>query len=221
MFRHPFTEIISGPTGSGKTIHVRRVLEHWKELILFPINVNEIKVLWCYGQFQQLYNEHIKNVNVLYNDSLPSIDEISKSNFNIVILDDLMVNLAKDERLVKFFTVWSHHYNLSVIFVVQNLFFQSIQMRTISLNCHYIVVFKNRRDQSQIGFLGRQLFPHKWKLFIEAYEDATLKPFGYLIIDIKSDTPENLRLRTRVLPEELPPSLRGKVEFAPIIYEIK
>ncbi|GFW91804.1 uncharacterized protein TNCV_3400641 [Trichonephila clavipes] len=64
----------------------------------------------------------------------------------------------------------------------------------------------NRRDQSQITHLGRQLYPRKVKFFQECYADATSKPYGYLLIDLKPETDESLRVRTAkkfvLVPEE-------------------
>ncbi|GFS65520.1 uncharacterized protein TNCV_2469071 [Trichonephila clavipes] len=74
------------------------------------------------------------------------------------------------------------------------------EIREISLNAHYLVLFKNRRDQSQITHLGRQLYPRKVKFFQECYTDASSKPYGYLLIDLKPETDESLRVRT--VPEE-------------------
>ncbi|GFT65517.1 uncharacterized protein TNCV_649201 [Trichonephila clavipes] len=54
----------------------------------------------------------------------------------------------------------------------------------------------NRRDQSQITHLGRQLYPRKVKFFQEYYADATSKPYGYLLIDLKPETDESFRVRT-------------------------
>ena len=34
----------------------------------------------------------------------------------------------------------------------------------------------------------------------ETFHDATSDPYGYLLIDLKQDTPEHLRLRTRIFP---------------------
>jgi hypothetical protein len=53
---------------------------------------------------------------------------------------------------------------------------------------------------------------------MEIYEDATSKPFGYLLIDLKSDTPDKFRFRTRMTKEELSDSLRKKTRFAPYYY---
>ncbi|GFY22696.1 uncharacterized protein TNCV_2179571 [Trichonephila clavipes] len=61
----------------------------------------------------------------------------------------------------------------------------------------------NRRDQSQITHLGRQLYPRKVKFFQECYADATSKPYGYLLIDLKPETDESLRVRTGMFPGDV------------------
>jgi len=72
----------------------------------------------------------------------------------------------------------------------------------VTLNAHYLLLCKNRRDMSQINHLGRQLYPRNLKFFQEVYEDATKKPYSYLLVDLHSDTPENMRLRTQILPNQ-------------------
>ena len=79
------------------------------------------------------------------------------------------------------------------------MFHQGKGHRTMSLNSHYMVLFKNPRDASQINFLARQMYPHNAQYLQEVYKDATTPPFGYLFIDLKQETQENLRLRTNIL----------------------
>ena len=77
----------------------------------------------------------------------------------LVVIDDLMTKLHSDERLKRLFSVGSHHKNLSVIFIIHNLFHQGKEMRNLSLNSHYIVLFKNPPDKLQISTLVRQMYP--------------------------------------------------------------
>lgn len=53
-------------------------------------------------------------------------------------------------------------------------------MRDISLNCHYIVCFKDPRDQSQIKYLACQLQPNNSKFIQEACQGAARNSYGYL-----------------------------------------
>ena len=96
------------------------------------------------------------------------------------------------KKVVDLFTKKSHHHNTSVVFVVQNIFEKGL--RTISLNAHYLVLFKNPRDTTQVTYLGRQM--GNSKAVTAAYKDATSNPYGYLFVDMKQDTPETIRLRT-------------------------
>ena len=90
-----------------------------------------------------------------------------------------------DHSVELLFTKLSHHYNISVIHITQNLFQGKKENRTISLNSNYFVLFKNVRDQTQFAILARQMFLDNPKYAIESYKDATQKPYGYLVIDLK------------------------------------
>ena len=88
------------------------------------------------------------------------------------------------------------------MFITQNVFRQGKGQRDISLNAHYIVVFQNLRDHAQIRHLSRQIYPEDLLFLQEAYHDATSEPFGYLLLDLKQDTPENCRFRTGIFPDD-------------------
>ena len=100
------------------------------------------------------------------------------------------------------FTKGSHHRNLSVIYLLQNMFHQGKINRTVSLNCQYLVIFKNPRDKMQILTLAKQMSPRNTQQFLQTYEDAVKRPYGYLFVDLKPSTPDHCRLRKNVLPGE-------------------
>ncbi|RWS21300.1 hypothetical protein B4U80_06590 [Leptotrombidium deliense] len=52
-FKHPFTALCAGPTSSGKTVLIRRMLQN-KQLFS---DIDELRVLWAYGINQKL-REH-------------------------------------------------------------------------------------------------------------------------------------------------------------------
>jgi len=118
----------------------------------------------------------------------------------LLIIDDLMAET--DSRITKLFTKGSHHKNTSIVYISQNLFSKNRENRDINLNTHYIVLFKNPRDRAQVAHLGRQIFPDGSKYFMEAFQDATSSPYDYLLIDLTTTTPDNLRLRTHIFPDE-------------------
>ena len=212
MFKSPFTMMIAGPSGSGKTYLVRNLLSNHD--ILIQSSKSSMKVIWAYGQWQSLYTEKVANCGIEYLEGLPSQNEISERRPDLIVIDDLMNELANDVKLGNLFTKGSHHMNINVIFITQNLFQQGKQMRNISLSCHYLIIMKNLRDRSQIDILGRQM--KKFKQLEEAFNDATKGPYGYLLIDLRQDTKENFMIRTRIIPQE---TIKGV--YSPIIYTSK
>ena len=85
---------------------------------------------------------------------------------------------------------------------MQNFFHKGKEIRSITLNAQYIILFKNPRDRLQVTHLARQMYDRDSKVMEDAFQDATSKPHGYLLIDLKQATPEHLRLRTNILPGE-------------------
>ena len=88
-------------------------------------------IIWCYGEYQLTYEElsqeipYLKFVEGFPEDIFANIDP---SNITIV---DLLSEIGNDKQLTALFTKGSHHRNLSVILILQNLFHQSKEMRTI------------------------------------------------------------------------------------------
>ena len=76
----------------------------------------------------------------------------------LIILDDLL-NDAYSGEVCRLFTKGSHHRNVSIILITQNLFHQAKYCRDISLNAKYIVLIKNARDKNQFTNLARQVYP--------------------------------------------------------------
>ena len=84
---------------------------------------------------------------------------------NLIVSDDQMIYASKDKRIVNLCPLGSYHRNLSVIYIVQNLFHQGKGSRSISLNSHYLVLFKNPRDKLQILTQAKQMYPGQTDFF--------------------------------------------------------
>ena len=184
---------ISGPSQSGKTQFVLKLLEQRNEIFLNPLN----KILWCYG---------IRDVNLLnflqskdYKTlrGLPKEQDIEPNS--ICVLDDLLSESESSKEVTNMCTRAAHHKPCFVIFISQNLFPGGKEARTRSLNTHYFVIFKNPRDKMQFEVFARQISPSHSKDLIAAYEDATRNPYGYLFIDFTQECPDDIRYRTNIL----------------------
>ena len=190
---HPFTMIVSGPTSCGKTHWTMRILHHAKTMIQPPPET----ITFCFGEYQEVFHD-LKNVDFV--EGLPDINNFDRSKRNLVVIDDMMSEM--DGSVTNLFTKGSHHRNVSVVLIVQNFFSKNKEMRSISLNSHYIAFFKNPRDKTQVSHLAKQMYPGNTRFVQEAFADATKEPFGYLFVDLKQSTPEHMRLRTHVFPDE-------------------
>lgn len=202
---HPFTMIVAGPTGSGKTQWVTKLLTEFQNITTLTVN-RPTNILWCYGQWQQLYSERIPNCNVQYYKGLVSsnINSITKGPTpDVIVIDDLMSETASDPKLASLFTRESHHENISVIFIIQNLYVQGRKIRDITLNAQYLVIMKTKRDLRQIAEMGNQLMFGEAKYFKWAYMKATNNiPFSYLFCNLHPKADDTLKLCTRILPHE-------------------
>lgn len=192
MFQHPFTCVVAGPTKAGKTSFVKKLLENRSKLFS-PIPE---KIWWCFTENQTSYTD--LHEYVTFCKGIPDINLIRQYEPvpQLLVLDDMMQELKNDPTLVQLFTRGCHHWNISVIHIVQNMFFEGL--RTSRINAQYLVLLKNPSDQLQVRTLARQLFPERYKYFLEAFTDATSHPHGYLLVDLTQYTGDNLRLRTDI-----------------------
>ena len=187
--KHPFTCMVVGPTQCGKTCFVLELIHRSRS-----IHPSPERIIWCFGCYQDLF----RNVNdVEFVEGVPDMNILDGGKKRtLLITDDLMSET--DSRVTKIFTKWSHHLNGSVIYISQNLFNKSKENRNTCLNTHYLVLFKNSRDSAQVMHLGRQIFPDAIKYVKESFADATSLPYSYLPIDLRTITPDLLRLRTDI-----------------------
>lgn len=200
-FETPTSIFVVGMSGSGKSYLTRQILQHANGMFKKPT----VRILFCYGVWQDLYDRMNKEIPFIeFHQGLPSSDEIYEfgliEGHKILVLDDLMIDAADKVEMAHLLCVGSHHYNITVIHLLQNIFHKGKAMRTASLNCHYFILFPSYRDRLQIQSFGKQLFPGKSKYFMDAFEKATSKPYGYLLVDISPHSDKTYQLRTDILP---------------------
>ena len=133
--RHPFTAVVAGPTSCGKTAWVLKLVRNASNMIDPPPS----RIHYCYGEYQSIFDDYS---SVIFREGLPEMsdDVFDGRQPTLLIIDDLM---SETNQLVSnIFTKISHHRNISVIYMTQNVFDKNKFTRTISLNAHYLVLFK-------------------------------------------------------------------------------
>lgn len=195
LIRTHFTMIVCGQTGAGKTQFIHKLLENIPDIMSHETPFE--RIIYAYGIYQNFYETISKITKVQLVEGLPELDNTGQKT--LLIMDDLFMETNK--RIAEIFTR-QRHMNLSTIFVVHNFFHECKYMRTISRNANYLVLFRNPRDMCQISCFSRQMYPEDRNFLFDAFKQATEKPYTYLFIDLKPDTPEHYRLKSGILPGE-------------------
>jgi hypothetical protein len=193
---HPFTCIIAGPTKCGKTQFVSDML--FSDKIYEPPEKN----LFCYSEWQSKYNDLHRLSNIEFVEGFIDQSQVDTNKRNLIVIDDLMSESKNSDALLNYFTKWSQHRNNSIIFITQNMFNQGKVMRSLSLNTHYMIIFNNPRDKSQITYMAKQIFPKHIKYLVECYNDACSQSYGYLFLDFKQETDDSLRFQSNILSSD-------------------
>ena len=170
-----------------------------------------VQVYYAYKEWQPaLFGQMQAGDGVKFIQGLPTEEnmkewsELAGRQHIALILDDLQHEVCKSQQMAVAFGVISHHCNMSIFFVSQNLFPQSRYSRDLVLNCHYLVLFNSKRDKLQVSNIGKQLCPGQSRYFLSAYEDAmAMKKYNYLLVDLHPCTSKEYMLRTDIFPDEL------------------
>lgn len=198
-FKHPSSIQVSGPSGCGKTRFVVRILKH---ALIQPFPT---RIVWVYSEWQPEYDNakrmypHIEWIHG-WNENL--YDTMLPAERNLIIIDDQMDVAGNSETLSSLFTKGSHHRNLTIMYLLQNLYNRGSFQRSVSLNTNYNIVFRNARDASQFRTLAHQMQPGNAKWLIEAFNDATSKPYGYLVLDHHPTSERDQSVLTNIFPNE-------------------
>jgi hypothetical protein len=193
-FHLPFAMVISGPSGSGKSTFLVKLLSQATYLIDPPPKA----ILYAYGQMTSVVPA-LQKAGVAVHAGVPQEEVLRRMPKPLLlVLDDLMLEIDEG-YLSALFTKKSHHMNMGVVFVTQNLFDRKI--RVPRQNSQYLALMRTAHTLS-IRNLGVQLFPGQLDYFMKSYQSATEKPFSYLILDLHPKSDPLLRLRTNIFRDE-------------------
>lgn len=192
----PFSLIVAGPSNCGKTTFVYELLINQERLV----TTNFDYTLWFYGEQppEAKISQQLKNLKTI--EGLPDSfnNYIQAGQHGVAVFDDLMSECSNNSLITDFFTKRSHHQNVSIIFITQNLYHGGKERINFTKNATYLTIFNSPLDQTLPYTLGRKLMPKNQKTFIQLYNHAVDKPHGYLFIDGHQETPKNAMFRTSI-----------------------
>jgi len=120
-FKHPFTCIVAGPMGSGKTSFCINLLRNL--VTLCTVSRFRGGIIWCYSEETAVSGQQLDKLglNITYQEGLPENYGNALGEASLLILDDLL-NQVYSKDVCDLFTKGSHHRNINVLLRTQSLF---------------------------------------------------------------------------------------------------
>lgn len=182
--------LIYGVSGSGKSYFVMDIIKN-RLVANFPE-----KIYYFYKVRQPFMDDWIKfktMPKVCFIEGLPS-NELDKGKC-LAIFDDLLLSNLK--KVAELFIYGSHHLDVTVMFLTQNLYPKDESFRLMALNSHYLVLFADIRAQRQVSTLANQLFTgHDKMRLINAFQKAINMPYGFVILNFVKNIPREITVLT-------------------------
>jgi hypothetical protein len=188
------TMTVCGPSRSGKTHLVCNIIKNRKSLF----NISFKTIIYVYGEDQELLQDlRTCEKDIIFTKSLLEADKLVDGP-TLLLLDDQLISASGtfNEHISRLYIEGSHHRNIFVILLLQNLFTKNC--RLLMLNSVYLAVTKSPRDISSIVNLAKQFCPRGGDYLVQAYKRATERLGGYLFFDFSQTTPDHLRVRNSV-----------------------
>lgn len=192
----PSGMVIGGATSSGKTELLLRLLENYQQMYA-PVPKS---ILYCYGQMGSHVHK-LQKMGMHCVEGVPSdtlIERMEKPM--LLIFDDMMTDVSL-KYLSDIFCKRSHHQNIGVIFITQDLFDRKLAVARN--NAQYLLLTRSINSMNKIHNIGSHLYPGKLQPFLESYNDATSEPYGYLFLDNHAARRHELALRTKIFPQDV------------------
>ena len=120
-----------------------------------------------------------------------------------MVLDDLLVlamtTKENSDNLNNLASRDSHHLNISVMFICQNLNYGCGKLRNVRVNSMYHLVFNNHTDTRHIELIARNR-GIRLSTLRKILTDVGKKQYGYVLFDGCPQSLANARVRTGILP---------------------
>lgn len=194
----PCRMMIAGPSGCGKSTFVSELILNRNHIFSQQLD----RIIYC-AKFKTSIPESLREESIItFHEGCPSEEMLENSDgFNVFfIIDDLLESAFSSTIISQLFTQGRNR-GISTCLLTQNLFPQYPRARNISLNCNFLTLFRNHRDDSSIYNLSRQVKPLNSRGFSDLFLSSVNKPYSYLFLDFSPCIPDALRFRQDIFSE--------------------
>ena len=207
-FQVPSSLCISGPSQSGKSEWIVKLIQNRDEL--FTQSFTDL--IYCVPENLSLTpNPIFEKIKLAFPAAklMSGLPDTLKLNLTfdtspkLLIIDDLMSEFLMSYDMVKLLSIEVHHYNITTLFTLHNLFAPSKFGRTIARNVNYKILFNNRLDLREARNVSLQIC-NQPNFISESFEflnhEFPHEP-AYIVIDghIKSKY-KKLFVRSKIFP---------------------
>ena len=170
--RTPFRMTISGPSGSGKTQWLHRFIKYRDQITDHKFDI----IMIVYGEYEPLFDQIKKEFPEIVwcegfsHEAITNHLQVTGVK-KLLIIDDLLQEVANDKFFHTFYIRRSHHWDMSILFTTQYLHEKGL--RLVNLNTTHYILFRSFHDETAVRIVGLQIYPSKWRSFMEIYKHAT------------------------------------------------
>ena len=128
----PSSILVVGPSGCGKTVFTEKLLLENHTLFETP----PTQVHYCYGAWQDRF-QPMQDRGVVFHEGIPDHSALMQwfpQGQGVMVMDDLMDEGSNDKRVLDLSTKHSHHQNVTVIYLCQDMFPVGKYAKSISRN---------------------------------------------------------------------------------------
>lgn len=218
----PFSMIVSGPSMSGKTEFVCKLLENRRDMI----KPEPAHIWWFHGQTQEFHDDLQRRVgssSISLIERFPTLEDVQLFNKDpttpkVLVLDDLISDVsgsgkeknAKRDILDNLFFKVAHHTNTSVIFITQTLYRNSA-LKNITESANYVVLFAGSMAVDQARKLSQKQYSKAYYL-VDIMENPRIEGVSkdshfYLFIDMRVNNIKDhnaIPWRYNIFPDDKP-----------------
>lgn len=194
----PFSFVLCGASSTGKSTWLKNFLLNIDRLttsridhiiLLVGSTDNTLTIL------KESFGERMLILTQI--DQLENHVNHNKEVSQFIILDDLQDSVVEHDLVTDIYTKHSHHDNISIAVILQDVFLKGSNRLTIFRNANHLVIFRSPLDNSVLQLLARRISGSgiKSNEIVKLIEIAT-KKYGYLFVTGHVRSDPNLLFRT-------------------------